>query len=491
MSSSNICQIILYNQLGQQYLYTDYTHFLYIHNIWKVNFQGRELKLNTHSKIIDYAGWKQVIASLKEKWKTAEFFIEKKFISGIKKYAKLHDVSEFVLITPVENYVYQNFQKIKKQLSEVNITLTFTQDEHSFFLPHCEFKKQYKKPPIMEYFYRFMRKREDILVTSDGKPEGWEWNYDKENRKFDRKHEKNWSFKLEKNKYWQEAEEYYDFKSKFTYPTNKQETQKLLDYFLEHHLDNFGRLEDAMYENDAYVHHSLLSSSINYGLLSPAEVVKAVESRDTAMNNKEWFIRQVLGWREYMYHFFHFYKDTIYSENYLGHTRSLPEYFWKNPENCPINSLRITLQQVHSENMSHHIQRLMIIGNFALLCNLDPHELNHWFFEYYADAFEWVVTPNVLGMSQFADGWKLATKPYVASANYIQKMSDYYKNSEHNPKEKYTDDACPFNYLYWCFVADNKETFEKWRQQFVLRNLEKVDIERCRELKEKFLSEQY
>jgi deoxyribodipyrimidine photolyase-related protein len=105
-----------------------------------------------------------------------------------------------------------------------------------------------------------------------------------------------------------------------------------------------------------------------------------------------------------MYHFFHFYKDSIYTENYLNHTRPLPEYFWKNPESCPINSLRITLQQVHNENMCHHIQRLMIIGNFALLTNLDPHELNHWFFEYYTDAFEWVVTPNVLSMSQFADG---------------------------------------------------------------------------------------
>jgi len=105
-----------------------------------------------------------------------------------------------------------------------------------------------------------------------------------------------------------------------------------------------------------------------------------------------------------MFHFFHSYKDTIYTENFLNHTRPLPEYFWKNSESCPINSLRVTLKQVHSENMSHHIQRLMIIGNFALLCNLDPHELNHWFFEYYTDAFEWVVTPNVLGMSQFTDG---------------------------------------------------------------------------------------
>jgi len=491
MQDSKICQIILYNQLGEQYLYTDYTHFLYIHNIWKINFQGRELKLNTHSKIIDYAGWKQRINSLQENWKTAEFLIENNFISGIKKYAKKYQVSEFVLITPVENYVFQNFKKIKSKLAEQGINLTFTDDSHSFFLSHEDFNQQYKKPPIMEYFYRFMRKRENVLMTQDGKPEGGEWNYDKENRKFDRKHGKSWSFKIEKNKYWKEAEEYYNFESKFIYPTNQSEAIKLLEYFLENHLDNFGRLEDAMYESDAYVHHSLLSSSINYGLLTPREVVKAVEGRDTAMNNKEWFIRQVLWWREYMFHFFQFYKDSIYTENFLNHTRPLPEYFWKNPENCPINSLRVTLEQVHNENMSHHIQRLMIIWNFALLANLDPYELNHWFFEYYVDAFEWATTPNVLSMSQFADGWKLATKPYVASANYIHKMSDYYKHSQHNPKEKYTDDACPFNYLYWCFVADNKETFEKWRQQFVVKNLEKIDIERCRELKEWFLNEQY
>lgn len=484
----NICQIILYNQLREDYIYSDYSDFLYIHYIWKINFQGRELKLNTHSKIIDYAGGKNLIDLLQKKWNTAEFLIEKSFVSGIRRYAKKYNISEFVLIAPVEDYVHKNFIKIQSQLKQEWITLSFTKDEHSFFLSHEDFKTQYKKPPIMEYFYRFMRKRENILVDEFWNPEGGQWNYDKENRKFDRKHKRSWSFSLEKNDFVKEAEEYYGFQSQFIYPTNREEALKLLDYFLENHLDNFGRLEDAMYQDDAYVHHSLLSSSINYGFLSPREVVKAVEVRDTAMNNKEGFIRQVLGWREYMYHFFHFYKDTIYTENFLNHTRPLPSYFWQNPENCLVQSLRITLQQVHKENMSHHIQRLMIIGNFALLCNLDPHELNHWFFEYYTDAFEWVVTPNVLGMSQFADGWKLATKPYVASANYIQKMSDYYKNSKHNPKEKYTEDACPFNYLYWCFVADNREIFEKGRQQFVVKNLEKVDIERCRELKEKFFN---
>lgn len=137
-----------------------------------------------------------------------------------------------------------------------------------------------------------------------------------------------------------------------------------------------------------------------------------------------------------MYHFFHLYKDTIYSENFLRHTRSLPAYFWKNPENCSVKALRVSLQQVHRENHCHHIQRLMVIGNFALLTNSDPHELNRWFFEFYTDAFEWVVTPNVLSMSQFADGGKLATKPYVSSANYIQKMSDYYLSTNNRDSQK-------------------------------------------------------
>ena len=426
--------------------------------------------------------------TLKEKWKTAEFFIENSFILGIRKYAKKHSITHFVLITPVENYVYKNFQKIQSQLKKEDIEITFTKDEHSFFLSHKDFEAQYKKPPIMEYFYRFMRKKENILMTDDGKPEWGEWNYDKENRKFEKKHEKSWSFDLEKNDYWKEAEEYYDFESQFIFPTNRKEALKLLEYFIRHHLDNFGKLEDAMYQDDAYVHHSLLSSSINYGFLSPREVVEKVENTDTAMNNKEWFIRQVLGWREYMYHFFQYYKESIYTENFLEHNKKLPEYFWKDAETCSMNCLSTTLKQVQSENMSHHIQRLMIIGNFSLLANLDPHELNHWFFKYYTDAFEWVVTPNVLGMSQFADGGKLAPKPYVASANYINKMSDYCKNCKYDPKEKYTEDACPYNYLYWNFVSDNKETFEKGRQQFVVKNLEKIDIEKVRELKDLFIN---
>ena len=241
-----------------------------------------------------------------------------------------------------------------------------------------------------------------------------------------------------------------------------------------------------MYEDDNQVHHSLLSTAINFGFLSVREVLeRALKQEGIPLASREGFVRQILGWREYMYHFFQFYREGIYQRNHFGHTRALPAYFWKNAEDCDMNCLSRTLRQVQSENYSHHIQRLMIIGNFALLTGLDPHELNRWFFEYYTDAFEWVVTPNVLSMSQYADGGRLATKPYIASANYIDKMSDYCKNCRYNKKEKYSDRACPYNYLYWSFVAENKTVFA--RQPFIVKNLEKIDIVKIKEQKERFL----
>ncbi|MCH2188632.1 cryptochrome/photolyase family protein, partial [Candidatus Gracilibacteria bacterium] len=376
-------QIILYHQLRVDYLYTKYTHFIYIHHTGKIKFQGRDLNLNPVSRIIDYAGGKYMIDQLQQQGKQADFIEAKNFFAGLIEYARQENIAKFVLVKPTEHYVFQNFLKVQKRLEQEGIELEFLPDTQSFFLSHEDFCTQYSKPPIMEYFYRFMRKKEHILMDADGKPEGGEWNYDKQNRKFDKKHQKSWDFSLEKNIYVREAEEKYlsgsslpldrgelseGLRGAWFQPTNRDEALQLLDYFVAHHLDQFGALEDAMYEQDQYVHHSMLSTSINFGFLSPREVVARVAQADTAINNKEGFIRQILGWREYMYHFFHFYKDTLYQQNFFGHTRSLPRYFWKDPETCPVKPLRIALTQVHREYFCHHIQRLMIIGNFALLC---------------------------------------------------------------------------------------------------------------------------
>lgn len=483
-------QIILYNQLRQEYCNPSLDTFCYIHHTGNVTFQWESLNFNTHSKIIDYAGGKELIHHLREQGKNAHFLTAKSFLKGILQLAKQHDITHFFLIKPCENYVYENFLIIQRQLQAEWIQLDFWEDNMSFFLSHAAFQEQYQKPPIMEFFYRFMRKKENILIDESGKPEWGKRNFDSENRKFDKKHTQSWQFHLEKNIYIQEAEAFYNFEVRFLQPSNSKEAESLLKYFIENHLDTFGRLEDAMYQDDPYVHHSLLSTSINFWFLSPKEVVKQIHQASTAINNKEWFIRQVLGWREYMYHFFMFYKGDIYSNNFLEHHKSLPAHFWKTWISSKMNCLDTSIKQVQKENNSHHIQRLMIIGNYALLTGRNPHELNKWFFEYYTDAFEWVVTPNVLWMSQYADGWKLATKPYVSSANYINKMSDYCKNCIYNPKEKYTDTSCPYNYLYWNFVDDQKEVFQKGRQQFVLKNLEKIDIQKIKTLKASFLKQE-
>lgn len=481
-----VAQIILYNQLREDYLSNSHTYTLYIHNTWEIKFQWKKLSLNLRSKMIDYAGWKQFIESLQEKGMQADFLVESSFFIWLKNYADKHNIKKYILVKPVEDYVYKNFLKIVKKLENIWVKIEFLEDTQSFFLSHDVFLKQYSKPPIMEYFYRFMRKRENILMDCDGNPEWGKWNYDEENRKFDKNHKKSWSFSLKKNKHVLEAEEFYSSDISNYIPTNRFEALELLDYFCYNHLRDFWRLEDAMYEDDNLVHHSLLSTSINFWFLSAREVLERVlRQENIPLSSLEWFVRQILGWREYMYHFFQYYRETIHTKNHFSHNKKLPVYFWKDAELCDMNCLSQTLRQVQSENYSHHIGRLMIIGNFALLAGLDPHELNRWFFEYYSDAFEWVVTPNVLSMSQFADGGKLATKPYIASANYIDKMSDYCKNCKYDKKEKYGEKACPYNYLYWNFVAENKTAFA--RQSFIVKNLEKIDIEKIKEQKERFL----
>lgn len=477
---------ILYNQIHTDYFPAENEDiFLYVHHTGKVIFNNHELNLNIRSKILDYACGYNFIEQLKAQNYEAYFKISHNWYQAFEKILTNNsDISEIVLNKADENYVQKNLEKLSHRL-ERDFWVSIVWNNHiNFFLSHNEFLKKYEKPPIMEYFYRFMRKKENILMNGNT-PEWDKWNFDSENRKFDKNHEISWNFSFdEENDRWLiEAKKYHNFSEKLWYPTNRKQAINLLNYFVKHHLDTFWKLEDAMYQNDDFVHHSLLSQAINFWLLSAREVVETIARQDTAMNNKEWFIRQILGWREYMYHFFHFYKDEIYSQNYFWFNKSLPKYFWwKNLENVKENCLKQCISRVLNNNYGHHIERLMIIGNYSLLQNFDPHEVNRWFFEQYVDAFEWVVTPNVVSMSQYADGGKLATKPYISSGNYVNKMSDFCNNCDYDVKEKYWETACPFNGLYWNFVHDQKTTFQTTRQNFVLKNLEKVDIEKIKKM---------
>lgn len=484
--------LILYNQININFFDTNLTkNFFYVHNYWSIYYNKETLNLNKKSKILDYALWYNFIEELKQNWYNWEFIVWKSFYSEIYKYSKQYNLTEIFLVKPNENYVYENFLKIKKKLEKDNIKLIFLDDRVSFLLDKKKFDKEFQKFPIMETFYRFMRKEYNILLI-DWKPIWWKWNYDKENRGFDKNHIKTWNINFEENIWIKKAKLFYKFEGTINYPSTREQSLRLLNYFISNHLNNFWILEDAMYEWDDFVNHSLISTALNFWLLNPLELIRLIEKQDTDLNNKEWFIRQVLWWREYIYQFFQHYKDEIYINNFFSHKNNLPDFFWwKDLDKCKMNCLKKVIKRVLKNNYSHHIERLMIIWNFCLLIWVNPFELNKWFFEKYTDAFEWVVSPNVLWMSQYSDWWKIATKPYISSWNYINKMSDFCKNCSYNVKTKYENDSCPFNYLYWNFVYENKKTFQNIRQSYILKNLENIDINKIKQAKHNFLSSKY
>ncbi len=485
-------QWLLYNQLNKAYIYDDVDSCLVLHASWTIKTwtSAGVLSLNIYSKLIAYAWGKSFMHSLGNwTWEQA-----KTWKQWLLEHAQKNNIHHIVVMDSCESYVSKRLHTIKKFLHKNSITLEIRPNQQ-FIIDTKSFQDKFDKPPVMETFYRWMRKSKNILMEWD-KPVWWKRNFDKENRKFDRSFVDVPHKTFEENTFWNEACEYYKnditqrWKTPVRYmPINREEAISLLNYFIQHHLDRFWELEDAMYTTSDFVYHSLLSIPINFSLLTPQEVIDSVEHAETAINNKEWFIRQVLWWREYMYHWFTFYKEDIYKQNFFGFEKDLPKWFWwPEKDSCKMNCVQSVVEKVDTLWYSHHIERLMIIWNFCLLVWYNPWSVNKWFREQYADAFERVVTPNVLGMSQYADWWNLATKPYVASANYVNKMSNFCKTCYYDPKEKYWEKACPLNYLYRNFIEKNKEVFIKWRQSFILNHLKKIDMDKISQQSKDFIA---
>lgn len=462
-------QLILYDQLWKHYCYDDVHQYVFLLSKKSPISPYWPLTLNPFSVHIEREASKNLVAELEADGKKALWKEVDSYMTGLLTYCQKHAINTIVIMSPSEPILLKQILNIQKSFVQHEITIEIRPNTQ-FLISHEDFVKQYPKPPVMETFYRWMRKKFDIMMDWD-KPVWWKRNYDEENRKFD----KTYNSLLSKKP-----------TEKISYPTSRTQALKLLKDFISKKLDRFGELEDAMYIDDDTVHHSLISTSINFWLLTPREVIKAIEQADTALNNKEWFIRQILWRREYMYHRFWFYKDTIYTDNSLHNTHQLPKRF-RRPEESPLkmNCINHVLKTVKNTWYSHHITRLMIIGNFTLLMWYNPHDVNKRFREMYADAFEWVVTPNVLWMSQFADGRNLATKPYISSANYINNMSDYCASCFYDPKIKSGPKACPMNYLYRNFIDKYRDLFK--RQPYIVSNLGKVDIKNIRKQAKTFI----
>ena len=358
-----------------------------------------------------------------------------------------------------------------------------------------------RKELRMEYFYRNLRQDYGYLMDGD-EPRGGRWNFDKDNRK-----------PASENQDFPELPEFapdaitrevIDFvkievadnfgdAEPFNWPVTRADALAALKDFCENRLRYFGPFEDAMLQNEPHLYHSVLSPLINTGLLHPQEVLESAlehfedRRRKIPLNSIEGFVRQILGWREFMFRVYKYRGLEMRDMNELNHTLALPELYWSGETN--MNCLKTCLSQLKTSAHNHHIQRLMVLNNFALIAGVNPQELTHWFTSAYIDALEWVMVPNVVGMGQYADGGKMTSKPYAASANYINKMSDYCKGCHYSHTKRTGENACPFNSLYWDFLERHKGEFTgNVRMNMVMSALERLKnkdevLERAQEVK--------
>ncbi len=332
---------------------------------------------------------------------------------------------------------------------------------------------------VMEFFYREMRRRTGLLMTADGKPEGGQWNLDKENRK-PPKRGVNYPEPLAiapdattREVMALVASRFGDHFGRldgFALPVTAAEAQAALDHFVRTALPHFGTFQDAMVTGQDWLFHSWLSPALNLGLLTALEVVQAAADAYAAgnvpLNAAEGFIRQIIGWREYVRGYYWLEMPEVADANALDATRALPDFYWTGDTDmlCLAEAVRNT----RDHGYAHHIQRLMVLGNFAMLAGVRPQEVADWFLVVYADAYEWVELPNVIGMSQHADGGRMATKPYAGGGAYIDRMSDHCARCRYDVKKKTGEGACPFNALYWDFLARHERRFARNRRMITM-----------------------
>ena len=343
-----------------------------------------------------------------------------------------------------------------------------------------------RKQLRMEYFYRELRRKYDILMDAD-KPEGGAWNFDKDNRapaKAELKIPQ--PYRVEPDAITQEVmaqiatrfSGHFGDINPFHYAVTRQDALEVLEDFIQTRLINFGTYQDAMLSGQPWMFHSHISLYLNCGLLGPLECIRKAEAAYYAghapLNSVEGFIRQILGWREYVKAIYDLKMPDYASENFLEAKRALPDFYWSG--RTQMNCIKQCVSETRENAYAHHIQRLMVLGNFALLAGLDPAQVNDWYHLVYADAYEWVELPNVSGMVLFADGGLLASKPYAASGAYINRMSNYCGECSYKVSVKNGPKACPFNYLYWNFMRENQEKLTgNPRMAMPYRTLMKMD----------------
>lgn len=398
---------------------------------------------------------------------------------------KRHRPEKIVMIEPGDHRVLTDLEKVSKN---TETPIEIRQDSH-FLSTVDDFRKhaQGRKSLRMEFFYREMRKHHDVLMDA-GQPVGGSWNYDQDNRgSFGKKGPGAIPVPIGfqpdplTRQVIRLVEEQFPHHPgslvHFRWPVTPEQAKQALNSFLQHRLPEFGKYQDAMWTDEPFLYHSLISAALNLKLLDPRTVIERAENEyregRAPLAAVEGFIRQILGWREYVRGVYWLHMPDYLERNALKAQRDLPDFYWTG--DTEMNCLRHAIGQTLEHGYAHHIQRLMVTGLYALLAGIDPKQVHQWYLAVYVDAVEWVELPNTLGMSQYADGGVMASKPYVASGKYIQRMSNYCESCRFDPAQRVGENACPFTTLYWDFLLRHQDTLRtNHRMAMQLRNLARL-----------------
>ena len=404
--------------------------------------------------------------------------------SELKQVIASRKISKLVLTMPGE---YRLMEIMRSWQSKLDVAVELREDDR-FLCSLDKFNKwaDGRRQLRMDFFYRDMRRDHNVLMDGD-EPVGGKWNFDSDNREppvagmvippplqFVPDKITNEVLALVSER----CADHFGDLDDFGFAVTREQALAVLDHFIDQRLNNFGKYQDAMVLDEPWVYHSHIGFYLNAGLLLPAEVISAAEtayhSGDVPLNSVEGFIRQILGWREFVRGIYWLKMPDYADLNFFEAKRDLPEFYWSGETKmlCLAQAVDATKKYAYA----HHIQRLMVLGNFALLAGLSPEQVNEWFLIVYADAYEWVELPNVSGMVLFADGGYLASKPYAAGGAYINRMSNYCKHCHYKVSQKNGVTACPFNYLYWDFLIRNRSKLkDNARLGMMYRSLDRMD----------------
>lgn len=399
------------------------------------------------------------------------------------------DIRNFIADLPksVENItcIYPSDNWLQKRLEEAcdkkGIQLEYIWDSPMFLEPkpqELDFFRSSKVSFHQTSYYKQQRKKRNVLLDENGKPQGGKWTFDKENRKKYPKGKTPPSIQFPDTNEWVKEAKGYTVKNfannpgtlpeSWFYPISFKDSKSWLEQFLDQRFHLFGDYEDAIVQNQHFLHHSVLTPMLNAGLITPetiiSESITYAKEHDVPINSLEGFIRQIIGWREFIHGIYEVKGSYERTRNFWGFSNSIPNSFYDGTTG--IQPVDDAIKKVLQTGYSHHIERLMILANFFLLCEIDPDEVYRWFMEMYVDSYDWVMVPNVYGMSQFADGGLMSTKPYISSSNYIKKMSDYKKGDWENI----------WDALFWRFMDKQRDFFSSNpRMNMLLSNWDKKD----------------